>query len=277
MTTDIAAMLRDRRRAQGLAPKAGPAPSACRITGMACQGPVDDEGWRTHPDWADATLGTAWTAILGRQVPDDWARTLTAEVGNPAYFVTGEADDPGHRKPWQHVGEQMREQAGHVLYRLANADRPKRHTAGRGCAWCGARLSARWYPTTSVAWPDGGESVLCTACYSKDRAHGWGYDDEQWRAAACALMLGIDQPYQGLHLDLRVFAEARPADPAGTEKPWEYLGEERRKARLAWLASSPWALSRYATDPEREQITKVAALRAEAAPRPADEPLVRVS
>lgn len=249
-------------------------PSACRLCGRTTAGPIVHR-WRwcseCLPVQQTRSWARAWSLVLGRDITDEaHARALLEALGNPLYGLDKRADDRGQREPFAHISDDMREEAQHVLYRVAWEGTPRKNTLGRGCAWCGVQRSPRWTQST-VRFRDGQPGAMCETCAQRWRSSGQSSHPDDW---ACHLVAGCTgtSALMGMEVyGLLAYCQT-PGPWEGTEQPWQYLGDDRRRLRWAVVRAYP----SLATTEEREHLARIAKIKSDAEPPPPPTPLVNL-
>jgi hypothetical protein len=254
-------------------------PSPCRLCGRLTGGAGG--GWAWHAGWrwcehcapcltAENPYAAAWSLALGRDVSDRQARALTERLGSPAYGTGRQADGPAQTEPFAHLTATLREQAADVLYRAAWEGQPRPNSLGTGCAWCGVARSTSW-TASGIRHADGSDAALCAGCSPSWLASGQSTHPDTWAAFLVAACTGTE-PMMGMEAyGLQAYCHT-PGEHTGTDEPWAYLGDDRRRLRWAVVKAYP----SQATRQEREQMARVAKVRADAEPPPPPTPLVRL-
>jgi hypothetical protein len=236
-------------------------PSACRLCGQTVE--PTTPGWRTVDGWkccarcsgmlptskrpqaARAALAAVWTDVLGIGVEAHEATPLGERLGlaNPSYFVHRWATEPGSPTRWAHLDPELavrgREALAGMRVEAEARSQPRPNTYGTGCAFCGVQRSTAW---TTTPWrfgrgPQAPRAAACSDCEPwVTRAGGYA---ESWRPNLLAACVGMRRGLMEVTYGLVPYFESNPADPSGTDEPWQYLGDVRAKLRARVIREHP--------------------------------------
>ncbi len=237
--------------------------SACRLCGrwVGPQGNwTEVAGWKTCGDCLPLIESrlpgrtAVWRDLLDDpEVTRDEADDLSGRYGELCFFVGRWATDEGQDTQWEHV-EDLPNKLGAarvVLERSRAQQGWTRSPTATGCSWCGVRLSANgWIGPVNATWPgphSDGKAYVCKDGCGKFFQGGAGVKDGPRLLAAC---VGLDRAVMGVDLGLVSFIASKPTDRAGTDEPWEYLGDLRAELRRRFVREHP----KHATRAERQSI-----------------------
>lgn len=198
-----------------------PAKGGWKITCPTC--------WNARESRQDAAV--ALSGILGVNEPQEVAQRVlhTLVTFDPTTMtftggVSAQGNDNATGKAWGHVTVDMRERLNAAYGEIVATSLPQTCTLG-ACGMCGRSSQVGpWHEgPDSLRWPDGSPTPLCDICNVVWEMRGSPYDIEDVRKVGVEIASGIPV---GLGLsvpaDLRLFAESKAADKAGTDEPWTY-------------------------------------------------------
>lgn len=239
--------------------------SACRGCGVQTTDAERVADWRVcrrcSPIFATNSHGLLWQMVLGdKTITDDEGAMLTNAVNyNPAFFRRNDPEtfwSQGQRKPWEHVGAKVRDDAKSALRRHRDNTKVRRHPHGP-CCLCGVAQDAGWTIPASEGKP------VCSACEPLMRKYGWprsGSLDADSRAN-CVTVLALGLRPDAMHttigkaVPVMAYGEFQPDGPGGDE-PWSHVpAADRREARVR-LGMGSSKIAQMLTDDERAEIAR---------------------
>jgi hypothetical protein len=243
-----------RREAERLASEHGDAPSGCRFCGRTTRTSAEDlAGWRLCHACAviDRTVPgprtALWRVLLADATIDrDEADQLSEKLGEIGFWVGRWATDEGVARRWGHLADHVIPAAVEHLRFIRSQQGLTRSPSETGCSWCGAFASVDGWIDTEHTFASGQRGYICGACKPTYERSG-GEIRGEWLLAE---IVGSKRAVMGVTFDVVPFIDARPEDVAGTEEPWQYLGDIRAELRRRWVR----LYERDATPAERAEI-----------------------